>query len=287
MKTAIVTDSNSGIFPEKGRELGIFVLPMPVILDGKEYFEGVDLTHQEFYQRLEAGADASTSQPAPGDVIALWEQVLGQGYDQIVHIPMSSGLSASCSTAQGLAAEFDGRVQVVDNHRISVSEYDAVMDAIALVGEGMDAQAVKAELEASGMDSMIYLGVDTLKYFKKNGRCTAATAALGTVLNIKPLLKCDGHRFDAIAKIRGTAACRKRAVECTVEMANALREQGFDISVGVASSFLDPDEEADWVEQVRAAVPDINLHYEPLSFSVTCHTGPNAFGMAISRRVRL
>ena len=187
MKTAIVTDSNSGIFPQKGEELGIFVLPMPVILDGQQYFEGVDLTPQAFYQRLEDGADASTSQPAPGDVIALWERVLGQGYDQIVHIPMSSGLSASCATAQGLAADFDGKIQVADNHRVSVSQYDAVMDAIALAREGLDAAAIRRELEAGGMDSVIYLGVDTLKFFKKNGRCTAATAALGTVLNIKPL----------------------------------------------------------------------------------------------------
>lgn len=287
MKTAIVTDSNSGIFPDKGRELGIFVLPMPVILDGKEYFEGVDLDHQAFYQMLEAGADASTSQPAPGDVIALWEQVLDQGYDQIVHIPMSSGLSASCVTAQGLAGEFGGKVQVVNNHRVSVSEYDAVMDAIALAQEGLDAVAIREQLEAGGLDSVIYLGVDTLKYFKKNGRCTAATAALGAVLNIKPLLKCDGERFDAIAKVRGVVNCRKKAVECAVEAVQELQDKGFDVSVGVASSFMDPDEEAGWVEQVRTAVPGINLHYEPLSFSVTCHTGPNAFGMAISRRLRL
>lgn len=287
MKTAIVTDSNSGIFPQRGRELGIFVLPMPVILDGKEYFEGVDLDHQGFYQKLEAGADASTSQPAPGDVIALWEQVLDQGYDQIVHIPMSSGLSASCATAQGLAAEFDGRVQVVDNHRVSVSEYDAVMDAIALSQEGLDAVAIREQLEAGGMDSVIYLGVDTLKYFKKNGRCTAATAALGAVLNIKPLLKCDGERFDAIAKVRGVVNCRKKAVDHAVEAARELQAKGFAVSVGVASSFIDPAEEAGWVEQVRAALPDVNLHYEPLSFSVTCHTGPNAYGMSISRRLRL
>lgn len=288
MKTAIVTDSNSGIFPQKGEELGIFVLPMPVILDGQQYFEGVDLTPQAFYQRLEESADASTSQPAPGDVIALWERVLGQGYDQIVHIPMSSGLSASCATAQGLAADFDGKVQVADNHRVSVSQYDAVMDAIALAREGLDAAAIRRELEAGGMDSVIYLGVDTLKFFKKNGRCTAATAALGTVLNIKPLLKCDGERFDAIAKLRGVAACRKRAVEQAVEAVQEFQAKGFPVSVGVAGSFLDSAEMADWVEQVSAALPaDVHVHRENLSFSVTCHTGPNAFGLAVSRRLRL
>lgn len=290
MKTAIVTDSNSGIFPDQGKELGIFVLPMPVILDGKEYFEGVDLTHQEFYQRMEAGADASTSQPAPGDVLAMWERVLDEGYDEIVHIPMSSGLSASHATALGLAGEFDGRVQVVDNHRVSVSQYDSVMDALALVKEGLDAKAVRAELERGGMDSVIYLGVDTLKYFKKNGRCTAATAALGTVLNIKPLLKCDGERFDAVAKIRGVAACRKRIGECAAEAARELAEKGYPVSIGIAGSFADPEEEARWVEQIQEAVSPaakVSFHYEPLSFSVTCHTGPNAFGVGISRRLRM
>ena len=286
MKTAIVTDSNSGIFPDQGRDLGIFVLPMPVILDGQQYFEGVDLTPQEFYQRLEDGADASTSQPAPGDVMALWEEVLGQGYDQIVHIPMSSGLSASCVTAQGLAADFDGKVQVADNHRVSVSQYDAVMDAIALAREGLDAVAIRELLEGGGMDSVIYLGVDTLKFFKKNGRCTAATAALGTVLNLKPLLKCDGERFDAIAKLRGVAHCRAKAVEETVEAVKDLQAKGFDVSVGVAGSFLDSAEMDGWVEQVTAALPGVSVHAENLSFSVTCHTGPNAFGMGISRRLR-
>lgn len=286
MKTAIVTDSNSGIFPDRGRELGIFVLPMPVILDGKSYFEGVDLNHQEFYERLSAGADASTSQPAPADVEAMWESVLAQGYDQIVHIPMSSGLSASCVTAQGLAADFDGKVQVVDNHRVSVSQYDAVMDAIALTQKGMDAAAIRKELEASGLDSVIYLGVDTLKYFKKNGRCTAATAALGTVLNIKPLLKCDGNRFDAVAKVRGAANCRKQIVQLAAEAVAEMRQRGFTVGVGVAGSFRDEADAAAWAEQVQAAVPGVPLHYEPLSFSVTCHTGPDAFGLSVSRQLR-
>lgn len=287
MKVAIVTDSNSGIFPEKGKELGIFVLPMPVILDGKEYFEGVDLTHQEFYQRMEVGADVTTSQPAPGDVLAMWESILDQGYDQIVHIPMSSGLSASCSTAQGLAADFDGKVQVVDDHRVSVSQYDAVMDAVALVKEGLDAKTVREQMEHGGLDSVIYLGVDTLKYFKKNGRCTAATAALGTVLNIKPLLKCDGQRFDAIAKVRGTVNCRKKLVEAVAQAVAELQDQGHQASVGVASSFVDPDQAGEWVEEVRSAVPGVSVHYEPLSFSVICHTGPDAFGVGVSRRLRI
>lgn len=284
MKTAIVTDTNCGIFPEEGRKLGIFTLPMPVILDGKEYFEGVDLTHQGFYDRLEGGADASTSQPAPGDVLSMWESVLKQGFDEIVHIPMSSGLSASYQTALGLADEFRGKVRVVDNHRVSVSQYDGVMDAIGLVAQGKNAVEVKAELERTGLESIIFLGVDTLKYFKKNGRCTAATAALGTVLNIKPLLKCDGARFDAVAKVRGAVNCRKKLLEAAVTAADELRHDG-PISIGVAGSFVDKADEDAWFEEVKAAFPGDRTHFEPLSFSVICHTGPNAFGLGISRRI--
>lgn len=284
MKTAIMTDSNCGIFPEEGKKRGLFVLPMPVILDGKEYFEGVDLDHKSFYQRLEEGADASTSQPAPGDVLALWESVLDQGYDEIVHIPMSSGLSASYQTALGLADEWKGKVRVVDNHRVSVTQYDSVMDALALQAQGKTAGEIKSELERTGLESVIFLGVDTLKFFKKNGRCTAATAALGTVLNIKPLLKCDGERFDAVAKVRGTAGCRKKLLEAAVEAADELRAGG-PVSIGVAGSFSDTAEDRAWFEEVQAAFPGDQLHFEPLSFSVACHTGPNAFGLGISRRV--
>lgn len=284
MKTAIVTDSNSGIFPEKGQELGVFVLPMPVILDGKEFFEGVDLDHQGFYAQLAAGADASTSQPAPGDVLNMWETVLAQGFDEIVHIPMSSGLSASYETASGLAAEFGGRVQVVDNHRVSVSLRDGVMDALFLREKGLDSVQIREKLEETGGESVIYLGVETLKYFKKNGRCTAATAALGTVLNIKPLLRCDLERFDAISKVRGTQNCKKKLLEAAKKTAEELRRGG-PISIGIAGSYADEKLEKEWIEEVKAAFPDDFVHYEPLSFSVICHTGPDAFGMGISRRL--
>lgn len=286
MKTAIVTDSNSGIFAQEGERLGIFILPMPVIMDGEAHFEGMgDLTHQEFYHRLKAGADVSTSQPAPGDVLALWERVLGLGYDELVHIPMSSGISASYETARGLAEEFDGRVQVADVRRVSVTQHDAVMDAIALAREGLDARAIREELERVAAQSVIYLGVETLHYFKKNGRCTAATAALGTVLNIKPLLRCDGERFDACAKVRGSVNCRKKLLECMAQAAQELRAGG-PISVGVAGSFADPAQAEAWLAEAKAVFPHDSVHYEPLTFSVACHTGPDAFGMGVSRRLR-
>ncbi len=285
LKTAIVTDSNSGIFPRQGRELGIYVQPMPVILDGKEYFEGVDLDHQAFFRMLGEGADASTSQPAPGDVTGLFQRVLDEGYDELVYIPMSSGLSASCQTARMLSDEFGGRVQVVDNHRVSVTLHDAVLDARGLLERGADAREIRRALEDAAGDSVVYLGVDTLKYFKKNGRCTPATALIGSVLNIKPLLKCDGERFDAVAKVRGTAACQKKLLEAAKQAADEMRRAGGAVSVGAAGSFADPEAEQAWAEQVRAAFPGDSFHHEPLSFSIICHTGPDAFGVGVSRRI--
>lgn len=287
MKTAIVTDSNSGIFPEEGEKRGVFILPMPVILDGQEYFEGVNLTSQTFYEKLRDGAEASTSQPAPGDVLALWKKIFAQGFDQIVHIPMSSGLSSSCHTALALAEEhYDGSVFVVDNHRVSVTLRDAVLDALRLKKQGKSAREIQKALEDNAFHSLIYLGVDTLKYFKKNGRCTAAAAALSAVLGIKPLLCCDGERFDVCAKIRGAANCRKKELEAALETAQTLRT-GPDtpLSIGAASSFTDPGEASRWFEQVREAFPQDDVHYEPLPFSVVCHTGPDAFGMGISRKL--
>lgn len=281
MKTAIVTDSNSGIFPAEGEKLGIFIMPMPVILDGKEYFEGVDLTHSEFYQKLQDGADASTSQPAPGDVMVMWEKILAAGYDQIVYIPMSSGLSNSCSTARGLAEEFGGKVFVADNHRISVTLRDAVMDAKALADQGLDGEEIRRRLEENGPKSLIYLGVETLKFFKKNGRCTAATAALGTVLNIKPLLKCDGERFDTVAKVRGAGNCRKKLLESVQAAVEELEAQG-EVSIAAAGSFADAAQAEEWLAAVQEAFPGRAVYYDPLSFSISCHTGPNAFGAAVS-----
>lgn len=285
MKTAIVTDSNSGIFPKEGRELGLFVQPMPVILDGKSHFEGVDLDHRTFYQMLRDGADASTSQPAPADVEGLFRQVLDEGYDEMVYLPMSSGLSASYQTAHMLAEGQDGRVLVVDNRRVSVTLHDSVLAAKRLRDQGAGAAEIKKALEDAARDCVIYLGVDTLKYFRKNGRCTPAAALLSSALNIKPLLRCDGARFDACAKVRGTAACQKKLLECVREAADALRLPGKKLSIGAASSFVDPAAEQDWIARAKEAFPEDDFHYEPLSFSIVCHTGPDAFGMGVSRGI--
>lgn len=196
---AIVTDSNSGISQAEGKELGIYVIPMPFLVDGKLYFEDVDMNKEQFYHFLENDADLSTSQPSPGDVMDLWDKLLKE-YDEIVHIPMSSGLSASCSTAMGLARDYDGKVQVVDNQRISVTMQQSVMDAKHLVAAGKSAAQIKEILEKEALESSIYLMVDTLKYLKKGGRITPAAALLGSALNLKPILQIQWRQTRCLQK---------------------------------------------------------------------------------------
>ncbi len=209
---AIVTDSNSGISQAEAKELGIYVIPMPFLVDGKLYFEDVDMNKEQFYHFLENDADLSTSQPSPGDVMDLWDKLLKE-YDEIVHIPMSSGLSASCSTAMGLARDYDGKVQVVDNQRISVTMQQSVMDAKHLVAAGKSAAQIKEILEKEALESSIYLMVDTLKYLKKGGRITPAAALLGSALNLKPILQIQGDKLDAYKKVRGVKAAKKNMLE--------------------------------------------------------------------------
>ena len=200
-KVAIVTDSNSGITQKQGKELGIYVLPMPFFIDGKLFFEDITLTQEQFYEKLGADSNISTSQPSPGDVMELWEKVLKE-YDEIVCIPMSSGLSTTCFTAISIAAEYKGRVQVVDNQRISVTQAQSVYDAMKLRDEGMSAAQIREILEREKMQASIYITVDTLKYLKKGGRVTPAAAAIGTVLNLKPVLQIQGEKLHAVRKRR-------------------------------------------------------------------------------------
>lgn len=178
MKTAVVTDTNSGITAELGKELGVYVVPMPVMIDGKTYYEGVNLTQEAFFQSLMSGGDITTSQPSPGDVMELWDSVLTEGYDELVYIPMSSGLSNSCASAIILAGDYEGRVQVADNHRISVTQYASILDALKLAKEGKNAFEIKKALEAAAYDASIYIAVDTLEFLKKGGRITPARPLL-------------------------------------------------------------------------------------------------------------
>lgn len=285
MRTAIVTDSNSGIFETEGSKLGVFVLPMPIMIDGREYFEGVDLFHDGFYQSLLEHRRVSTSQPAPGNALALWDSVFDEGFEELVYIPMSSGLSNSCQTALMLAEDYHGKVQVVDNHRISVTQRSSVMDALMLAQAGDTAAEIKAKLEQAAYDSIIYVGVETLEFLKRGGRVTAASAAMSTALNLKPLLTIQGERLDAYAKVRGTKNCKRREIEAMQKRVEEFHQKGLEIRIGVAGSFLHEEEDREWLEMVKAAFPGEEVYYDRLTFSIGCHVGPGAFGMGISAKI--
>lgn len=281
---AIVTDSNSGISQAEGKELGIYVIPMPFLVDGKLYFEDVNMNKEQFYHFLENDADLSTSQPSPGDVMDLWDKLLKE-YDEIVHIPMSSGLSASCSTAMGLARDYDGKVQVVDNQRISVTMQQSVMDAKHLAAAGKSAAQIKEILEKEALESSIYLMVDTLKYLKKGGRITPAAALLGSALNLKPILQIQGDKLDAYKKVRGVKAAKKNMLEAMkkdVEGRFSDYVTKGQLKLHVAYT-TDEETAKQWKEEVQNMFPDIAItRMDPLSFSVTCHTGPGVLAIAAS-----
>lgn len=284
MKTAVVTDSNSGITKREAESMGIFLLPMPVILDGKTYYEGIDLGEDQFYKSLTGGRDVSTSQPSPGDVVDLWRQILEKGYDQIIHIPMSSGLSSSCGTALSLAEDFEGKVEVADNHRISVTMRISVLEALRMAQRGLSALEIKTELEKRAYNSSIYLTVDTLEFLKKGGRVTAAGAALGAVFNIKPVLSIQGGKLDAFAKTRGLKKARHMIVDALLQDVES-RFPGIHkkyIRVGAAGSGLTDQEAGEWKAMLQEAFPGVKVYYDPLSYSIACHTGPGAYGAGFS-----
>ena len=284
MRTAIITDTNSGIFPFEGKELGIYVLPMPILIDGKTYYEGENLCPSQFFQYLSERRQISTSQPIIGDVLRLWDELLEE-YDDLVYIPMSSGLSSSCHTAQGLAQEYGEKVQVVDNHRIALTQRSSVLDAKALADAGCSAQEIKEELERIAYDSMIYIGVDTLEYLKRSGRITAAGAALSTVLSLKPLLKIEGERLDAYAKVRGSMNCKKRLIEAIQENIELFCNKGWKIEVNTAHSFSNPADGLEWLFMASDILSRNDISNASLSCSIACHVGANAFAMAVSRRL--
>lgn len=287
MNVAIVTDSNSGIFEEEGKILGVHVIPMPVILEGKTYYEGIDLTHEEFYQCLEEKREVFSSQPSPAEVLDMWDKLLVSEYDELVYIPMSSGLSGSCQTAQVLAQDYEEKVQVVDNHRISVTQRQSVLDALMLKEKGCSAKEIKEALEQTAYESIVYVGVETLEYLKMGGRVTPAGAAMGTLLSIKPLLVIAGERLDAYAKVRGTKSCKKRLLMEMKTIADEFHKNSDEIYVGVAGSFGKKEEHQEWMEMVQEMFPWEDVKYDPLTFSISCHVGPGAFGMGISRKIRI
>lgn len=285
-KIAIVTDSNSGITQQKGKEMGISVVPMPFSIDGEPYLEDINLSQEEFYQKLGEDADISTSQPSPGDVMALWNSLL-KDYDEIVHIPMSSGLSNSLQTALVLAQEYDDRVQVVDNQRISVTQKSSVLDAMHLRDAGKSAAEIKKILEAEKLDASIYITVDTLKYLKRGGRVTPAGAALGAVLNIKPVLQIQGEKLDAYSKVRGWKAAKRTMLKAIAhDLDTRFADVKDQIYLGMAYTG-DPAESKIWRQEILDAFPGYEMIDGPLSLSVSCHIGPGALGVGIIKKVKI
>ena len=285
-KIAIVTDSNSGITQDEGRKLGISVLPMPFYINEVMYLEGVTLSQEEFYERLKKDESISTSQPNPGEVCGLWDTLLKE-YNEIVHIPMSSGLSASCETAMGLARDYNGKVQVVDNQRISVTQKQSVMDALTLVQAGKSAAEIREILEAERRESSIYITLETLKYLKKGGRITPAAAAIGTVLNLKPVLQIQGDKLDAYSKVRGKKQAKRVMLKAMKEdFDSRFAEYAKRGEMCLEMAYTGNQEEAEeFKKEVQEMFPDYEIQMDPLSLSVACHIGHGALAVACTKKV--
>ncbi len=280
-KIAVITDSNSSMTQKEAKELGVFVLPMPFTIDNEAYYEDINLTVDEFYEKLEEDSEIFTSQPSLEAVTQLWDEVL-QEYDEIVHIPMSSGLSGACQSAFMLSQEYDGRVQVVDNQRISVTLRQSVLDALELAKRGKNALEIKEVLESDKFNSSIYIMLDTLKYLKKGGRITPAAAALGTLLRIKPVLQIQGEKLDSFAKARTSSQGKSM-------MINAMKadmEKRFDgnIHLQVAHSH-DLNGALKFKEELAEYFPGMEIHVAELSLSVACHIGPGSLAIACCRKM--
>lgn len=287
MKTAIMTDTNSGITKDIAKELGIYVIPMPVIIDEETYYENDTITEEEFFCALSVDRHITTSQPSPGDVMDLWDQILNEGYDELVYIPMSSGLSNSCAAALGYSQEYDGKVEVIDNHRISVTMYQSVLHARDLALQGASAKEIKTALEDDAYNSSIYLAVNTLEYLKKGGRITPAAALIGSVLSIKPILTIQGEKLDSYAKTRGSMKKAEEkmlsAVQSDIEKRFASLDQA-KLHIGAAGARLTIEQQEEWVNLLRSKFPAADVFYSPLSASISVHTGPGAVGIGISFR---
>ncbi len=287
MRVAVVTDSNSGITQSEAKELGIRVVPMPFMIDGETYEEDINFSQEQFYRRQEEGADITTSQPSPETVMGIWDELLKE-YDEIVHIPMSSALSGSCQTAVMLAMDYDGKVQVVNNQRISVTQRRSVQDALEMAAAGLSAERIKEILEETKLDSSIYLVVDTLKYLKKGGRITPAAAALGTLLKIKPVLQIQGGKLDAFAKVRTVKQGKSTMMSA---MAHDL-EQRFDdkncenMWLYVVHS-CNGAAAQEMVEELQQVYPAALIETADLSLSVACHTGPGVLAIACVKKMEL
>ena len=284
-KVAIMTDSNSGITQAESKELGVYVLPMPFYIDEQMFYEDIDLTQEQFYEKLSQDCEITTSMPLVGDVTDKWKELLKE-YDEIVYIPMSSGLSSSCETAYMLSKEYDGKVQVVNNQRISVTMRQSVMDAVELMKRGKNASEIKEILEAEKFESSIYIMLDTLYYLKKGGRITPAAAALGTLLKLKPVLQIQGEKLDAFAKARTV----KQAKNIMIETMKKDFQERFNSPDGAKMhleiAYTKDIEAAEaFKKEVEEAFPNNEIVMNPLSLSVSCHIGPGALAIACSKKI--
>jgi len=285
-KIAVITDTNSGMSNEEAAKLGVIIVPMPFNISGTEYFEGISLTQDQFYDKLVGGDDISTSQPTPGSVMEIWDKAL-EDHDEVVYIPMSSGLSSSCQTALMLAEDYDGKVQVVNNHRISVTQKSAVLDALYLANKGLSAEQIKDKLLEEKANSSIYITLDTLYYLKKGGRITPAAAALGTLLKIKPVLQIQGEKLDSFAKARTMKAARQTMIDAIkADIEGKISEGGkykFNVNVAHTNNYEAADQ---LIEDLKVEIPHAEAYYvDPLSLSIACHIGPGALAIAASRVV--
>ena len=284
-RVVVVTDSNSGITQAEAKELDVVVMPMPFYINEEMFYEDIDLTQEQFYAKLTEGGDIKTSMPLVGDVTDKWDELLKE-YDEIVYIPMSSGLSSSCETAYMLSQDYDGKVQVVNNQRISVTMRQSVLDAKAMADSGKTAEEIKDILEDEKFNSSIYIMVDTLTYLKKGGRITPAAAALGALLKLKPVLQIQGEKLDAFAKARTV----KQAKSIMIEAMKSDFEKRFDspdgakMNLEIAYTFDKEAAEA-FKAEVQEAFPNNEIVMNPLSLSVSCHIGPGALAIACSKKI--
>jgi len=283
-KIAIVTDTNGSITKEEGQELGIHVLAMPFFIDEKLYLDGIDLTQEEFFRKLEEGCDVSTSQPSPASITELWDNLLKE-YDEVVHIPMSSGLSASCETALGIAQDYDGKVQVVDSQRIALTQKSSALDAVALATQGKDASEIKEILERERLESSIYIMVDTLEYLKKGGRITPAAAMIGTVLKLKPVLQIQGAKLDAFAKARSQKLAKKIMTDAMRDdfrkrFATAYKDG--NMRLGICHSANEAEAKV-FADELKQVFPKCKIEIAPLPLSVACHIGPGSLAITSAK----
>ena len=286
-KIAVITDSNAHITPQEAEKLGISVVPMPFMIGDETFYEGITLSREEFYAKMESGASIVTSQPSPSDVMKIWDDAL-KTHDEVVYIPMSSGLSGSCQSARMLADDYDGKVQVVNNQRISVTQKRSVLDALEMADMGMSAAQIREELEHVKYESSIYIMLDTLYYLKKGGRITPAAAAVGTLLRIKPVLQIKGERLDAFSKARTLNQGKNIMINAMKHDIETLYGGTDKENVWLYAVHGNvPDQFAEFSQEVRAAFPAFNVQDDVLSLSIACHIGPGALAIACSKKIPL